>query len=109
MAFGSIGVDIELDGTLPEDCVKGRLFTDIIRESVTNAVRHGFATKILVQIGFSGGGYHLRITNNGYPPAQPIVEGGGIGGMRKMLEPNGGALKVTAHPHFVLTVDLPGG
>lgn len=108
-AFGSIGVNIELNGTLPKEHTKGRICTDIIRESVTNAVRHGFATEIWVQICFLDDGYRLEITNNGYPPSQPIVEGGGIGGMRKMAESCGGTLDVTIHPCFVLTVHLPGG
>lgn len=108
-AFGSIGVEIEQNGKLPEDRAYGRLFTDIIRESVTNAVRHGFATKIFVQMDFTDGEYRLKITNNGHSPSGPIVEGGGIGGMRKMVEPHGGALDVTAYPRFVLTVNLPGG
>jgi signal transduction histidine kinase len=108
-AFGSIGVRIELNGILPEDHTKGRMLTDIIRESVTNAVRHGFATKILVQIEFLADGYHLKISNNGYPPPEPIFEGGGIGGMRKMAESCGGVLDVTTHPCFVVSVHLPGG
>lgn len=108
-AFGSIGVDIKLDGKLPKDRTKGRMFTDIIRESVTNAVRHGFATKIFVQINHSTKGYHLNIANNGHLPPQPIIEGGGIDGIRRMVEPHGGALDVISHPRFVLTVDLPGG
>lgn len=107
--FGSIGVDIKLDGKLPKNRTKERMFVDIIREGVTNAVRHGFATKIFVQIVHSVSGYRLKIANNGHPPSQPVVEGGGIGGMRKMVEQNGGTLDVTAHPHFVLTAYLPGG
>jgi nitrate/nitrite-specific signal transduction histidine kinase len=46
--FGAFGVKIMLDGKLPEDDAKGRLFVDIIREGVTNAIRHGFATHISV-------------------------------------------------------------
>ncbi|MGI6168728.1 MAG: sensor histidine kinase [Christensenellales bacterium] len=108
-AFGSIGVDIKLNGTLPKDHIKGRMMTDIIRESVANAVRHGFATKIRVKIDFLPSGYHLEITNNGYLPSEPIVEGGGISSMRKMAESCGGELDVSTHPSFVLTVHLPGG
>ncbi|NLF80617.1 MAG: hypothetical protein GX572_05440 [Clostridia bacterium] len=107
--FGSIGVDIEVQGRLPQDRIKGRLFADVIQESVTNAVRHGFATKIWVRIDCSAGAYHLQITNNGYPPTRPIVEGGGISGMRKLVEPCGGALAVTVRPSFAVSVHLPGG
>ncbi len=108
-AFGSIGVNIVLMGKLPENREKERLFVDIIREGVTNAVRHGFATVILIRVDFSESHHHLKITDNGYPPAQPILEGGGLQGMRRKLEPYGGVLSVTSQPRFLLQVDLPGG
>lgn len=106
-AFQSIGVEIRLDGDLPQNAVKGRLFVDIIRESVTNAVRHGFATEITVRLDNTDGGHHLEVANNGHPPAGPIIEGGGISGMRSKVKPHGGVLDVTAHPRFKLVVDLP--
>lgn len=108
-AFASIGVIIGINGALPADDTRGRLFVDIIRESVTNAVRHGFATSIAVHMDCSGSAHCLQITNNGHPPRGPITEGGGIGGMRQKVAPHGGMLDVTTHPQFVLTVDLPGG
>jgi len=106
-SFETIGVEIHLDGDLPGDEVKGHLLIDVIGEGVVNAVRHGFATKVSVQIERTEVDWHLEITDNGRPPIQPIIEGGGIGGVRKKLEPHGGTLKVTADPRFVLTVDLP--
>ncbi|MDL2259083.1 hypothetical protein LJC42_08055 [Eubacteriales bacterium OttesenSCG-928-K08] len=108
-AFLSIGVTILIDGALPEEETKGRLFVDIIRESVTNAVRHGFATNITVSMEHTSGGHKLVITNDGRLPTGPISEGGGIGGMRNKVEPHGGTVDVITHPQFVLAVDLPGG
>jgi len=107
-SFETIGVEIHLDGDLPGDEVKGHLLMDVIGEGVINAVRHAFATKVSVRIMHSHDGWHLEVTDNGSAPVQPIIEGGGIGGVRKKLEPHGGVLKVTADPRFVLTVDLPG-
>jgi len=106
-SFETIGVEILLDGDLPGDEIKGHLLMDVIGEGVVNAVRHGFASKVYIRIRHSHDGWHLEITDNGRPPVQPIIEGGGIGGVRKKLEPHGGALKITANPRFVLTVDLP--
>jgi signal transduction histidine kinase len=96
-------------GRLPEDMTKGKLFVDIIREGVTNAVRHGYATQISVEIDNSDGACRLAITDNGHPISETITEGGGLSGMRKKLEPYGGALNVTPHPRFSLMVDLPRG
>lgn len=108
-AFTAIGVNIKVHGELPHAHTRGQLFADIIREGVTNAVRHGFATEISVEMASADGGHSLRISNNGNSPRSPITEGGGIGGMRQKIAPYGGTLAVSIHPRFVLTVDLPGG
>ena len=106
--FASVGVGIRLEGALPEDRAKGLLFADIVREGVTNAVRHGFATEITIQVEHTDGGCRMQIANNGLPPSGGFREGGGLGGMRKKLEPYGGALRVVSHPRFALEIDLPG-
>ena len=115
--FGSIGVEILLNGELPQDNSKALLIMEIIRESVTNAVRHGFATQISVQIEYSGSGSgkdackfagcHLEITDNGQAPDVAIIEGDGLTGMGKKLAAHGGVLSVVTRPGFVLEVDLP--
>lgn len=107
--FGSIGVDVRFNGRLPDDDAQARLFVDAIRESVANAVRHGFATEVEASSFKEGGDWRLCIRNNGHAPAQPIVEGGGIGGMREKLASSGGTLTVTPVPQFALSVTLPGG
>jgi len=107
--FGSIGVNIRLEGKLPEDKAKGQMFVDILREGVTNAVRHGFATEVAIQMEHRDDGFRMRIANNGPPPPEIPIEGGGLSAMRKRLEPYGGTLQVDFDPHFVLTIYLPGG
>ena len=108
--FEPIGVEVHIDGQLPEDGAKARLVTDIAREAVTNAVRHALATNVFIHMDRFGGGLHLRITDNGIPPSgSEIKEGGGLGGMREKLKPLGGALYVAVQPRFMLSVDLPGG
>ena len=108
-SFGSIGVNILLEGKLPEDNVKGQMFVDILLEGVTNAVRHGFATEIAIQMEHRDGCFRTRIANNGPPPPDSFTEGGGLSAMRKRLEPYGGTLHVDFEPQFVLTINLPGG
>jgi len=106
--FELIDVDIRLEGPLPEDCAMGELFADIVREGATNAVRHGLATQVLIQIDHSQDICHMRIANNGPPPPEKIKEGDGLGSIRKKVEVQGGALRVVTHPHFVLEIDMPG-
>ena len=105
--FASIGVEILFDGTLPQNSEKGKLLIDISKEAVTNAVRHGFATQVVITMGTAGGRYTMRVTDNGRPPQNAIKEGGGIGGMRNRLTAFGGALSVTTSPGFTLNIELP--
>jgi len=104
--FKAIGVDINVEGSLPEDIVTAQLFADISREAITNAVRHGFATLINIHMENMRSGHHLRITDNGHPPGS-FKEGGGTSGMRKKVEPFNGTLHIEIEPRFVLTVMIP--
>jgi len=106
--FGSIGVEIRLEGPLPEGCAQGALFADIVREGVSNAVRHGFATQVDIRIEHAGAGCRMQITDNGPPPGD-FTEGGGLGGMREKVESQGGTMRVAARPRFLLEIELPGG
>jgi len=104
--FQAIGVEIIVDGSLPEDIVIGQLFADISREAITNAVRHGFATQINIHMDNTNGDHHLTITDNGHPPGA-FKAGGGISGMRKKVEPFSGTLNIAIEPRFILTVIIP--
>lgn len=106
--FAALGVDLLCSRPLP-DGEAGYLLVDILRESATNAVRHGFATQVHAQLDVSDGAYCAYITNNGRAPSVEITEGGGLCGMRNKLKPHGGTLYVQTQPHFALTITLPGG
>ncbi len=100
--FGTLGVSIETIGELPNDHEKARLFVEIAREAVTNAVKHGFATEVTIRTN----GERMEISDNGFSCGE-IKEGGGLSGMRRRLSPFGGALFVQIEPRFTLTVELP--
>jgi len=107
--FESIGIKILFEGELPEDGGKEQLVMYVTREAVTNAVRHGLATEVTISAERIEGNFHLKITDNGHGAAtDTITEGGGLGGIRKKIEPFGGTLHITSQPRFMLTVDLPG-
>jgi len=106
-AYKTIGVEIRLDGELPDEDIKGYVFVDAIKESAVNAVRHGYATVISARAGGSDTGWHLEIADNGRSSAQPIIEGGGIGGMRSKAERLGGSLNIVLQPCFTVYINLP--
>jgi glucose-6-phosphate-specific signal transduction histidine kinase len=109
LTYETIGVQVQLFGDLPENDRLGYIFVDVISEGVVNAVRHGYSTVITARIDCSDNCWSLKLSNDGRPPPGPIVEGGGFGLMRSKVQSQGGALKVTAHPRFMLEILLPGG
>jgi len=64
----------------------------VIQESITNAVRHGKATKIDIEVKVEGKSLGFRIKDNGY--GGEYTEGFGIYSMRKRLEELGGTLRI---------------
>lgn len=107
--FSAIGVTIRFDGQLPVNEERARLYVDIIRESSTNAVRHGFATQISIKAEQKETTTNLTIVNNGFVPSFPITLGSGIGMMKKKVCSLGGSLDVIRDSTFTLLVVLPRG
>ena len=104
--FAAIGVAIAFEGKLPDNTQQAGLFVDIIRESSTNAVRHGFASQIHVKTELTEDEYTLTIKNNGHTAVAPITQGSGIQVMRKKVSDLGGRLYINQHPLFTLSVVL---
>ena len=75
-------------------------------EAVTNAVRHGYATRIQFHF-FQNDRWRMTVTDNGIPPAKPIREGGGIGGMRRRITQLGGVMELYTIPRFRIELSVP--
>lgn len=106
--FGEIGVEVRLDGDLPQDSEHARLAVDIARECVNNAVKHGFASAVAIRFTPAEEESELEISNNGILPAGTIREGQGIRGMRERLARIGGHLEIVRAPRFVVRAAFPG-
>ena len=107
--YAGLGVKLSVDGTLPKDAERARLAVEIIREAVNNAVLHGFAENIYAAFLREENSFGVRVSNDGLPPAGPIEEGGGLGGMRRKLALIGGELRIDTQPGFSLLAVMPGG
>ncbi|MCL2045276.1 MAG: hypothetical protein FWG88_02685 [Oscillospiraceae bacterium] len=105
--YAYVNVAVIVNGKLPDDKEVSQLFVDIIREAVSNAVRHGFATEVNVDIDQGKSESTINITDNGYVSPEGIKEGGGILGMKSRVEPLGGFISVASSPQFELTVIIP--
>ena len=77
------------------------------QEAITNAVRHGKASVIMVELEFLTNNVVLKITNNGALPKEPIVAGLGMRGMRDRIALAGGKLEWQQAEQFSITTTLP--
>lgn len=105
--FQGMGVAVVICGALPEAEEVAGSFAQIAVECVTNAVRHGYATRIQLHF-FENDCWRMTVTDNGIPPATgSIREGGGIGGMRSRVRQLGGSLKLYTVPRFRIEIYVP--
>ena len=73
----------------------------VLREAITNVVRHARAGEVTIELGPTG----LVVADDGLGVRQP--EGNGLRGMRERVEAAGGTLRVTDDPGTRVEVMLP--
>ena len=96
-AFALANVEIRLEGQLPDNAQHAKIYADAIRETATNAVRHGGARRIDALIGED----FIEISNDGLPANESAAEGIGLSSIRHTVEAAGGTLTVTGKPFSV--------
>jgi two-component system sensor histidine kinase DesK len=77
----------------------------VIREAVTNILRHAHATECNLRLTQADGVCMLQIADNGCGALG--TEGQGLRGMRQRVEMLGGSLERTTSPGTTLTITLP--
>ena len=81
----------------------------VVREAVTNVLRHSTAASCTVELRTSEGEAELRVTNDGVT-GTPGGWGSGLTGLAERLAATGGRLSARAHEdRFVLTATVPMG
>lgn len=109
-ALELVGTKLHIEGELPTLPAVANVFLQIIREATTNAIRHGQATNIYIQLRDDEHFYYMDITNDGsVPPQTPqnLREGDGIGGMRFKLKEISGQVEIQTQPRFGLKIKAP--
>ncbi len=107
-AAESAGVVIEVRGRMPRDKEARMLILAAAAETLTNAVRHAQAQKLLIEIETMPDCIIARFTNDGrIPESDVVVEGGGLSSLRKKVERAKGEMEIVLAPRFVLSVKLP--
>ena len=106
-AAESAGVEVLLQGELPQESRAVELITAAGAEALTNAVRHADAKQLRMKVSQTDLVCSVVFTNDGRRPEKPLQEGGGLTGLRRRIEGESGTMTVSADPEFSLTVTIP--
>ena len=102
-AASLVGARVVTEGDLPRgDPRAARLMMAVSMECLNNAVRHAGATVLYIRAVQKPDGYAFEFTNDGMPPAGPIIEGGGLSSIRCSVEAEGAEMRIQSKPKFAL-------
>lgn len=105
-SFGLAGIDIDIDGALPDTEKECDVLVGIIREASTNAVLHSHASRVHVLIERRNGKVITEIESDGEPLSVENRKGTGLAGMRCALAEVGGELRITRSPGYQLHIEM---
>ena len=90
----SFNVNLEFKGNFPKD---DPLAVRLVRETMYNSIRHGYADNIMVNTIERPDSFHIQISDDGKKKVESIKEGGGLSSLRKAIEERNGELRVIAN------------
>ena len=106
-AAHSAGIEIHINGRMPRQENIRRLFFEAATEALTNAVRHADAKNLYIVFSKRKDTRSVCFTNDGEKPQEKIIEGGGLGALRKETEQLGGTMKTYYKDGFALKLTVP--
>jgi signal transduction histidine kinase len=77
-----------------------------IQEALTNAVRHGYAKNIKIQISYSIGELVVLVIDDGIG-VDKIKKGFGLNGMEERMELVGGSINFSSEKGFIIKMSIP--
>lgn len=99
---GAIGVDVMVEGEVPESKEDQALLVELVHEALNNAIRHGHAKKIWITLKDEGPTFSCSVKNDGDLPTGPVEEKGGLKNMRQRLAYYDGSLAIRRASLFQL-------
>ncbi len=106
---GAIGVEVMVEGEVPESKEDQALLVELVHEALNNAIRHGHAKKIWITLKDQGPTFTCCIKNDGDLPTGPVEEKGGLKNMRQRLAYYDGSLAVRRESLFELDLSWTKG
>ena len=105
-ALSNMGVQLHLPAQIPElPAEQESLLSILIRESVTNILRHAQATHCHIELDTDTRATRLTIQDDGCGGV--FREGNGLRGMRERLESMGGRLRIESTDGTTLHIEVP--
>ena len=105
-----VGVTVEFFGKQPKaDTANEKILIAAMHECLTNTVSHANGKTMTVTVSDKNGKYTITITNDDEKPKGEIVEGGGLSGLRSLVERENGKMIIHSTPQFELLIELPQG
>ena len=104
-AFALVGVEIDVTGELPTNPRVAATLVDVIRETATNACKHGHAHTVEIQLGRKEASHGAR-----YVTLVTHDDGDGMAknaDMRRAVESLGGFLEIASKSPFVINIGIP--
>lgn len=105
----TLGIDLQIVGTLPEEGRFLPLIEQAISTHVINVLRHANGHVAMVHIWEDEKAYDITFTNDGDAPTGEIQETGGLGNLKRQVEALGGKMELSASPRFKMMLTIPKG
>ena len=103
-AAKSAGVQLSIRGQLPQKQEYRRFFLVAASEALTNAVFHAGARTLTADLTETEDHWKMCFTNDGTRPEKTIIEGGGLGSLRRKAESIGATMRVLSQSEFALII-----
>ncbi|MGM9947282.1 hypothetical protein [Floccifex sp.] len=103
----SIGIEIKMNGKLPENKILKDCIIKIIKECMNNAVKHAKAKHLYVTIDYFDNQIHCLMTNDGLCVSHPIQMKGGLLSLNNRIQSLKGTMEIKENTYFQLEVTLP--
>lgn len=98
----AIDVEIHLKGQLPKSEGDLNILVGIVHEALNNAIRHGEAKNVWINLEEDDSKVYCQIINDGKAPQLPLEEKGGLKNIRQRLKIYNGEMKIYTDPNFKL-------
>lgn len=103
-----LGISLELHADDVEDQRAARLAARVVREAVTNMLKHSRPRHCTLDVHSDGHAIHVTIDNDGCPTAPPRTGGTGLQDLHQRVEQTGGLLETHQQgDHFILSCRIP--